>query len=87
VARFNPDTSNAGLSFIRDKVTLRLQWNHRGRYLTTYNAVDSQIVYRIRRDTIDVKTMYQLTRRFRTTYSVNSSPAPIAARVQASGAC
>lgn len=72
VAGFNPDTSNAGLSFIRDKVTIRLQWNHRGRYLTTYNAVDSQLVYRIRRDTLDVKTMYQLTRRFSVYLDVNN---------------
>jgi TonB-dependent receptor len=72
VAGFNPDTSNAGLSYIRNKITLRLQWNHRARYLTTYNAVDSQLVYRIRRDTLDVKTQYQLTRRFSVYLDVNN---------------
>ncbi len=72
VAGFNPDTSNAGLSYIRDKITVRLQWNHRARYLTTYNAVDSQLVYRIRRDTLDVKTQYQLTRRFSVYLDVNN---------------
>ncbi len=72
VAGFNPETSNAGLSYIRNKVTVRLQWNHRARYLTTYNVVDSQLVYRIRRDTLDVKTMYQLTNRFSVYLDVNN---------------
>lgn len=72
VAGFNPDTSNAGISYIRDKVTVRLQWNHRGRYLTTYNAVDSQLVYRIRRDTLDVKTQYQFTRHVSAYLDVNN---------------
>ncbi|MBI4621687.1 MAG: TonB-dependent receptor, partial [Verrucomicrobia bacterium] len=56
VAGFNPETANFGVSYIRNKVTVRLQYNHRARYLTTYNVVDSQLVYRIRRDTLDVKT-------------------------------
>jgi iron complex outermembrane recepter protein len=72
VAGFNPETSNAGLSYIRNKLTIRLQYNHRGRYLTTYNAVDSQLVYRIRRDTLDVKTMYQFSRRFSAYLDVNN---------------
>lgn len=72
VAGFNPETSNAGLSYIRNKITVRLQFNHRARYLTTYNVVDSQLVYRIRRDTLDVKTMYQLTRRFSVYLDVNN---------------
>ncbi|MBL9212463.1 MAG: TonB-dependent receptor [Opitutaceae bacterium] len=72
VAGFNPETSNVGLSYIKDKITIRLQFNHRDRYLTTYNVVDSQLVYRIRRDTLDVKTMYQLTRRFSLYLDVNN---------------
>lgn len=72
VAGFNPDTSNAGLSYIRDGITVRLQWNHRARYLTTYNAVDSQLVYRIRRDTLDLKTQYQLTRRLSVYLDINN---------------
>ncbi|MBL9189705.1 MAG: TonB-dependent receptor [Opitutaceae bacterium] len=72
VAGFNPDTSNAGISYIRNKITVRLQWNHRGRYLQTYNAVDSQLLYRIRRDTLDVKTQYQFTRRLSAYLDVNN---------------
>jgi TonB-dependent receptor len=72
VAGFNPETSNAGLSYIRNRITIRLQYNHRGRYLTTYNATDSQLVYRIRRDTLDVKTAYQFSRRFSAYLDVNN---------------
>jgi len=49
-----------------------VQYNHRGRYLTTYNVTDSQLVYRIRRDTLDVKTMYQFSRRFSAYLDVNN---------------
>jgi TonB-dependent receptor len=72
VAGFNPETSNLGLSYIRNRITIRLQYNHRGRYLTTYNVNDSQLVYRIRRDTLDVKTMYQFSRRFSAYLDVNN---------------
>jgi len=72
VAGFNPETSNFGVSYIRNKVTIRLQYNHRARYLTTYNVVDSQLVYRIRRDTLDVKTMYQFSPRFGVYLDVNN---------------
>ncbi|MDO8545244.1 MAG: TonB-dependent receptor [Opitutaceae bacterium] len=72
VAGFNPETANFGLSYIRNKVTVRLQYNHRARYLTTYNVVESQLVYRIRRDTLDVKTVYQLSRRFSVYLDVNN---------------
>lgn len=72
VAGFNPETANFGVSYIRNKVTVRLQYNHRARYLTTYNVVESQLVYRIRRDTLDVKTMYQFSRRFSVYLDVNN---------------
>ncbi len=72
VAGFNPETSNVGLSYIRDRITVRLQFNHRARYLQTYNVVDSQLVYRIRRDTLDVKTQYQFTRRVSGYLDVNN---------------
>ncbi|MBC7367237.1 MAG: TonB-dependent receptor [Undibacterium sp.] len=72
VAGFNPETSNLGLSYIRNKVTVRLQYNHRTRYLSTYNVVDSQLVYTIRRDTLDLKTLYQFSRRFSAYLDVNN---------------
>jgi len=72
VAGFNPETSNLGLSYIYNRVTVRLQYNHRTRFLTTYNVNESQQVYSIRRDTLDVKTLYQFSRRFSAYLDVNN---------------
>lgn len=72
VAGFNPETANLGLSYIRHKVTVRLQYNHRARYLTSYNVVESQLVHAIRRDTLDLKTMYQFTPRVSVYLDVNN---------------
>jgi len=72
VAGFNPETANFGVSYIRDKITVRLQFNHRARYLTTYNVNVSQLVYQIRRDTLDVKTAYQFTPRVSAYLDVNN---------------
>jgi hypothetical protein len=46
--------------------------NHRARFLSTYNTVDSQLVYTIRRDTLDIKTLYQFTRNFSAYLDVNN---------------
>lgn len=72
VAGFNPETANFGVSYIRHKVTVRFQFNHRARYLSTYNVNVSQLVYQIRRDTLDVKTSYQFSRRFSAYLDVNN---------------
>ncbi|WP_414664122.1 TonB-dependent receptor [Horticoccus sp. 23ND18S-11] len=72
VAGFNPETANFGLSYIRNKVTVRLQFNHRARYLTTYNVNVSQQSYAIRRDTLDLKTAYQFSRRLGVYLDVNN---------------
>ena len=72
VAGFNPETANFGVSYIRNKVTVRFQFNHRARYLSTYNVNVSQLVYQIRRDTLDVKTAYQFSRRFSAYLDVNN---------------
>lgn len=72
VAGFNPETANFGLSYIRNKVTVRLQFNHRARYLTTYNVNPNQLSYQIRRDTLDVKTQYQFSRRLGVYLDVNN---------------
>src|SRR5262249_28230387 len=42
---FNPNIANVGLSYIRNKVSVRLQYNMRGRYLLTYNANESRQIY------------------------------------------
>ncbi|MDO8544622.1 MAG: TonB-dependent receptor [Opitutaceae bacterium] len=64
IAGFNPLNANAGISYIRNKVTVRVQLNHRARYLLTFNANESRLVYARARTTVGVKTSYRLSRRF-----------------------
>ena len=72
VAGFNPETMNAGISYIRKGVTVRLQFNHRARFLSTYNVDTSRLVYAIKRDTLDLKTEYQFSRRVSAYLDVNN---------------
>jgi TonB-dependent receptor len=64
IAGFNPLNANAGISYIRNKVTFRVQLNHRARYLLTFNANESRLVYARARTTVGVKTSYRFSRRF-----------------------
>jgi iron complex outermembrane receptor protein len=59
---FNPLNANLGVSYINNQVTVRVQLNHRGRYLLTYNANESRQIYARKRTTIGVKTSYRLNR-------------------------
>jgi TonB-dependent receptor len=63
VAGFNPEVGNVGISYIKNKVSIRFQFNHAGRYLVTFNANQSRLIYSPSRDVLDIKTTYQLTRR------------------------
>jgi iron complex outermembrane recepter protein len=62
IAGFNPLNANAGISYINNKLTLRVQLNHRGRYLLTFNANESRQIYARKRTTIGIKTAYRFTR-------------------------
>jgi TonB-dependent receptor len=64
IAGFNPFVANLGVSYIKNKVSVRLQYNMRGRYLATYNVNESRLVYLTARDTLDIKTVYHFSRRF-----------------------
>jgi len=64
IAGFNPLNANAGISYIRNKVTFRVQLNYRDRYLLTFNTNESRLVYARARTTVGVKTAYRLSRRF-----------------------
>ena len=64
IAGFNPTTGNLGLSYIRNKITLRAQATFRGRYLATYNVNESRLVYFRERLRLDIKTAFQLSKRF-----------------------
>jgi len=64
VAGFNPESGNAGVSYIRNGITVRLQFNHVGRYLNTYNVNQSRLLYRRARSVVDIKTNYRINRHF-----------------------
>ena len=72
VAGFNPMTANAGIYYIRNKVTLRLSANHRGRFLATYNAIESRQLYRVARTQVDLKMLYQISKRMDVYLDVNN---------------
>jgi len=62
LAGFNPLIGNIGVSYIRSKLSLRVSYNYRGRYLTGYNANESRATYAHARPQVDVKTLYNLSR-------------------------
>jgi TonB-dependent receptor len=64
IAGFNPFVANMGVSYIKDKVSVRFQYNMRGRYLSSYNANESRQVYLSARNTLDIKTVYHFSRRY-----------------------
>lgn len=59
---FNPFIANGGISYIRNRLTVRVQFNYAGRYLRAYNARQSLLQYNVMRRSLDVKTRYGLTK-------------------------
>jgi TonB-dependent receptor len=64
VAGFNPFVANAGVSYIRGRISLRATYNYRGRYLSGFNANESRATYFHARRTVDLKTLYNINRNF-----------------------
>ena len=64
VAGFNPETGNIGFSYIKNRLTVRVQLNHHGRYLTGFSTTRSALTYSRARDVVDVKTGFQISKNF-----------------------
>ena len=64
MAGFNPQLANLGVSYIRNKVSFRVQFSHRDRFLVTYNPTESAKAYARKRNTIDLKSGYQISKHF-----------------------
>ena len=62
VPGFNPFIANAGISYIRNRVTVRFQYNYTDRYLISYNQRQSLLQYTSLRRTLDIKTRYNFSR-------------------------
>jgi iron complex outermembrane receptor protein len=61
VPGFNPMTANAGISYIRGRATVRLQYNYTDQFLSSYSDNKSRLWYTMRRRTVDMKAMYRFT--------------------------
>ncbi len=64
VAGFNPFVGNLGISYIKNRVSLRASYNYRGRYLTGYNANESRATYLSARPVIDIKTLFHVSKHY-----------------------
>jgi TonB-dependent receptor len=62
VAGFNPFIANVGISYIRQRVNVRVQYNHLGKYLVGFNANESRATYAAERPTVDIKTLYNINK-------------------------
>ncbi|MEY4939465.1 MAG: hypothetical protein RIQ93_1200 [Verrucomicrobiota bacterium] len=72
VAGFNPRVGNVGVSYIKKSVSVRLQVNHRGEYLSTYNTNISRMVYVLKRTALDLKTVYYYSKKYNVYLDVNN---------------
>ena len=72
VAGFNPRTGNAGISYIKRKVSVRVQVNHRGEYLSTYNTNISRMVYTRKRTAVDLKMVYFISKQYNVYLDANN---------------
>lgn len=62
VAGFYPEMGNFGLSYIHSPISIRAQFNYVSRYLNTFSASQARLLYRLARPTLDIKTVYTISR-------------------------
>ena len=62
VAGFTPESANFGISYIRHPVSIRVQFNHVGKYLNTFNVNQARRLYRQARSVVDLKTVYNISK-------------------------
>lgn len=72
VAGFIPETGNIGISYIRNRTTIRLQFNHASKYLTSYTVALPTRSYLEARSTLNIKTVYNINRHFDVYLDVNN---------------
>jgi TonB-dependent receptor len=61
---FIPKAANLGISYIRTPVSFRIQAKYKGKFLDTFNADPSRLIYGMPQTVVDVKMQYNLNRRF-----------------------
>ena len=61
---FKPEAANAGLSYIRGRLSLRAIYNFNGTMLLTMNARDNLKQYLVEEDRVDLKMKFTINRNF-----------------------
>lgn len=61
---FVPVAANLGISYIRNPWSIRVQAKYKGKFLDTYNADPSRLIWGMPQTVVDVKTQYNINRRF-----------------------
>lgn len=64
IAGFVPTAGNIGISYIRNPFSLRVQLKYNGKFLNTYNATPSRLVWGMPQTTIDTKAVYNINKKF-----------------------
>ena len=59
-----PESVNVGISYIRKGMSLRLQVNHRGKYLGSFNANPANRTWRTAASMVDIKTVFPIRKNF-----------------------
>lgn len=72
VAGFVPESGSMGLSYIKNKVTVRLQGTYAGRFLRAYSTSPARLDYARPQTMINLKTVYQISRHYDFYLDVNN---------------
>jgi hypothetical protein len=69
---FTPETGNLGISYIRGRMSLRVQFNHKGETLSSFNANPASRVYLKTRSVVDIKTVFPIWKNYSFYLDVNN---------------
>jgi outer membrane receptor protein involved in Fe transport len=64
IAGFIPESGNAGISFVRGPIDIRLLWNFTGTYLAAFSTSPAQLQYNAPRDLFTIKTKWRINRNY-----------------------
>ncbi|MBI4621599.1 MAG: TonB-dependent receptor [Verrucomicrobia bacterium] len=72
VAGFTPETGNLGISYIRNGMSLRVQFNHKGKTLNGFNVNPAAQTWIMARSVVDIKTVFPIRRNLNFYLDVNN---------------
>ncbi len=72
VEGFVPESGSMGISYIKNRTTIRLQLTHAGRFLRVYSASQARLDYAREQTLVNVKTVYQLSKNYDVYLDVNN---------------